>query len=233
MTGFFHFYGKTRSNILRRPDVCQCHMTGFFHFYPKNSWKTRGAYGGVNALWRAFFISTKSKEVQIMDEQLIVSMPYDGLFSFLRNISFATVSGSSVSMPYDGLFSFLREQKQKSSSLQKSVNALWRAFFISTRTGRRNGELSVCVGVNALWRAFFISTADPAYDWWVLGYVCQCPMTGFFISTRSAPLRSWHSGWCQCPMTGFFHFYKENCCNYRRCLMCQCPMTGFFHFYEG
>ena len=37
-----------------------------------------------------------------------------------------------VSMPYDGLFSFLLPQCRKPKIKRKGVNALWRAFFIST-----------------------------------------------------------------------------------------------------
>ena len=64
----------------------------------------------VNALWRAFFISTELVFERF--KHVKVSMPYDGLFSFLRHWGKARKGETEiVSMPYDGLFSFLRKLK--------------------------------------------------------------------------------------------------------------------------
>ena len=58
-------------------------MTGFFHFYPTT--KTTG------------------------EKYDMVSMPYDGLFSFLLSMKkWEDICPCMVSMPYDGLFSFLQ-----------------------------------------------------------------------------------------------------------------------------
>ena len=109
--------------------MCQCPMTGFF-------------------------ISTVNR-MGFVEGQQAVSMPYDGLFSFL--------------LPEDLLL-----------KMAKGVNALWRAFFIST--GKHGTSAAVSARVNALWRAFFISTS-------------------------TGQQQSLYIMRCQCPMTGFFHFY--------------------------
>ena len=60
-------------------------------------------------------------------------MPYDGLFSFLPlSPKLQPGSDKNVSMPYDGLFSFLLCVSANKVLDAWGVNALWRAFFIST-----------------------------------------------------------------------------------------------------
>ena len=82
VSGLLHFYyvvnGKECTSY-----TCQCPVSGLLHFY-------KGIIGGwnydkksVNALSRAYFISTTSKEVETYSEE-IVSMPCLGLTSFLR-----------------------------------------------------------------------------------------------------------------------------------------------------
>ena len=233
MTGFFHFYlegGGTPNLILR----CQCPMTGFFHFYRPSSTQ-RKKMSGVNALWRAFFISTP---LMLRKERFTeVSMPYDGLFSFLRTdngeqekkISDSVnalwraffistqlaagvivydvggcqcpmtgffhfyrrtgtfgIWGSAVSMPYDGLFSFLPELHPWRGKIWQCVNALWRAFFISTEILPR----TICKSRRV-----------------------SMPYDGLFSFLHGALTKSVKIGsMCQCPMTGFFHFYATSGC---------------------
>ena len=189
----------------------------------------------------------------------MVSMPYDGLFSFLHDLCIykKIKKGGRVSMPYDGLFSFLLTGRQNCTSTSpRGVNALWRAFFISTvpvayndRYNRRcqcpmtgffhfygktdGKEKSLRNSVNALWRAFFISThAKFCID--TDGKSVNALWRAFFISTRrTGRSRIRTARRCQCPMTGFFHFYTMKKMYRIVSYECQCPMTGFFHFYEA
>ncbi len=154
--GLFSFLRGEYMNNACTTVMCQCPMTGFFHFYSgDDDVPTSGIYGvnalwraffisteklrthrevrkfGVNALWRAFFISTAKKRCvkrtkrgvnalwraffistirpfPISAISCVVSMPYDGLFSFLPKSVGAWERIRRVSMPYDGLFSFLQ-----------------------------------------------------------------------------------------------------------------------------
>ena len=132
MTGFFHFYWPGRRTGIHEWTGCQCPMTGFFHFYFNffRSWRRRCSC--VNALWRAFFISTKINRDHPKCSRR-VSMPYDGLFSFLR---FAGIHGARVfacQCPMTGFFHFYRQRIFQVIRDYVGVNALWQAFFISTR----------------------------------------------------------------------------------------------------
>ena len=86
---------------------CQCPMTGFFHFYRYFGIKTTLTEDGVNALWRAFFISTEDILQQLVDSRGC-QCPMTGFFHFYRYRVRSSVHKYTVSMPYDGLFSFLR-----------------------------------------------------------------------------------------------------------------------------
>ena len=162
-----------------------------------------------------------------------------------------------VSMPYDGLFSFLRCRYERSGNVIRGVNALWRAFFISTT---REGDVVKysSAGCQCPMTGFFhfytAYTTPPCRS-----RACQCPMTGFFhfytaareaddvifggvsmpydglfsfLPMRTHGTQSSFRG-CQCPMTGFFHFYLCSSSSWDEKDLCQCPMTGFFHFYGG
>ena len=181
-------------------------MTGFFHFY----WEEYRDEGGG----------------------IYVSMPYDGLFSFLHTHDSWSEEDQEVSMPYDGLFSFLR------AGLGKFLRLL--------------------VGVNALRRAFFISTIHARICSISVAYRCQCPTTGFFhfykkmnsfrsnrprVSMPYDGLFSFlhsgngvsHQGYrsVSMPYDGLFSFlrYFGPSAGHTK-YVCQCPTTGFFHFYR-
>ena len=111
--------------------------------------------------------------------------------------------------------------------------------------------------VNALPRAFLISTdAKPAvgksYNW------CQCPTSGLPHFYEEVLEKLKDKPLCQCPTSGLPHFYNPTCCNdycrkrcvsmpylgpssflqlpegaqYRKVIVCQCPTSGLPHFYE-
>ena len=107
-------------------------------------------------------------------------MPSVVLSSFLRLYRFFSFFSQSVSMPSVVLSSFLHHRYITVDSIKEGVNALSRAFFISTPfTSLATKTLK---GVNALSRAFFIST--------------------ILISKQT-----WNSPTCQCPQSCFLHFY--------------------------
>ena len=160
MTGFFHFYNRP-SAVMTMMKACQCPMTGFFHFYLDSFVSAAAPYCWCQCPMTGFFHFYDSFDKERGIYCGYVSMPYDGLFSFLQTLSFderrepctcqcpmtgffhfyffttcSQTSENVVSMPYDGLFSFLRSWwKERGRESTSSVNALWRAFFISTNSG--------------------------------------------------------------------------------------------------
>ena len=89
---------------------------------------------------------------------------------------------AGVSMPYDGLFSFLPHWDRKDSRY-------------ATR-------------------------------------VCQCPMTGFFISTKEEEMKK-VAFIVSMPYDGLFHFYAHYCQRrIPRRLRVSMPYDGLFHFYK-
>ena len=203
MTGFFHFYRAVRQSSSHPQKGCQCPMTGFFHFY-----SIRPQAGG----WKN-----------------CVSMPYDGLFSFLHGIPLVISHRSSVSMPYDGLFSFLPYINGVMSAQEECVNALWRAFFISTMSSLnshwthfkvsmpydglfsflpyyKDNRGEVRYGVNALWRAFFISTLDEEMGRYLSLYGVNALWRAFFISTENNTRQRCGLFKVSMPYDGLFSF---------------------------
>ena len=110
MTGFFHFYSyakKAQSSIHRC--MCQCPMTGFFHFYLEKC-KAKRAEQAVSMPYDGLF-SFLPLHRQYYEGILCrkCQCPMTGFFHFCIPCSILTGSrGRMVSMPYDGLFSFLR-----------------------------------------------------------------------------------------------------------------------------
>ena len=88
----------------------------------------------VNALWRAYSISTSNELAVTREGDDVVSMPCGGLTPFLPDV----LANSYLCIGY-------------------CVNALWRAYSISTiLNGQEHIFIPTCV--NALWRAYSIST---------------------------------------------------------------------------
>ena len=59
-------------------------------------------------------------------------------------------------------------------------------------------------------------------------YRCQCPMTGFFISTKNDKRKQDKWNGVSMPYDGLFHFYIMKKLYRVVYFECQCPMTGFF-----
>ena len=113
----------------------------------------------VNALNRAFPISTQEQKEDIMTIKS-VSMPLIGLSPFLLPAHLKQAPQQShVSMPLIGLSPFLQWRKQVNSEKYYCVNALNRAFPISTKFWWSGCNCKFYC-VNALNRAFPISTVS-------------------------------------------------------------------------
>ena len=90
-------------------------------------------------------------------------------------------------MPYLGRTSFLHRIRTKLEENTPSVNALSRAHFISTRSGRRR---IVC-----------------------LKQMCQCPISGALHFYRKNEMAAKTEKKCQCPISGALHFYCQSACS--------------------
>ena len=133
--GLLLFYDRVIALHDSKINVFQCPTTGFLLFY-RTVLRVLATWDNCfNALFRAFFFSTYVK-------------------------SAVSICWIMVSMPYFGLSSFLRERITMIKSSKLSFNALPRAFFFSTCKPywKRNSDKEC---FNALPRAFFFSTRRP------------------------------------------------------------------------
>ena len=108
ISGVSHFYVPKKNVVMRNVVACQCPISGVSHFYELTysvagntitvSMPYIGRFSfllavpsdynwysmqGVNALYRAFLISTKKMAI-FGGNKSVVSMPYIGRFSFLQ-----------------------------------------------------------------------------------------------------------------------------------------------------
>ncbi len=133
MSGLPHFYGYCWLWSVEGR-LCQCPMSGLPHFYERLSWNYQSNLSlcqcPMSGLPHFYAI-----EATINNKEMIVSMPYVGLTSFLpwvlcKGCNFE----SNVSMPYVGLTSFLRRMVAWARIPALCVNALCRAYLISTKS---------------------------------------------------------------------------------------------------
>ena len=129
LTSFLQIERAIRRN---RKNLCQCPQSGFLHFYHLNP-------------------------LTFEKNEKMCQCPQSGFLHFYILKTKSKQRSSIVSMPSVGLSSFLPRRQQRSRRQQGCVNALSRAFFISTDECAR-GSKAEKKGVNALSRAFFIST---------------------------------------------------------------------------
>ncbi len=121
--------------------------------------------------------------------------------------------------PSTGLHHFYDLPTGKRLKASKSVNALQRAYIISTsRYADKILELfKVSMPFNGL-TSFLPVYAQNNYK---NNDVCQCPSTGlhhFYYKTSSWLVNG--SVMCQCPSTGLHHFYKIYCQGWGRNTAC-------------
>ena len=185
MTGFFHFYLLIHKLVIDELLIVSMPYDGLFSFLHCCSHPSTYISTGVNALWRAFFISTRIMSITLPVWAACVNALWRAFFISTRKIPDAFIVWRWVSMPYDGLFSFLPGGlSDKEKKVLEGVNALWRAFFISTQRA--------VVEKNA-------RKVSMPYD----------GLFSFLLLERGHPVPL-HGKGCQCPMTGFFHFYEAH-----------------------
>ena len=135
----------------------------------------------VNALYRAFSISTHINNSLTFDEML-VSMPFIGLSPFLL-CAFLKVQPGDImcQCPLSGFLHFYGDELMTFKVKTESVNALYRAFSISTLV--------------RLWMQVHL-------------FLCQCPLSGFLhFYAGKISMAEASACMCQCPLSGFLHFY--------------------------
>jgi len=158
-------------------------------------------------------------------------------------------------MPFIGLTPFLQIILFCNFVTYNCVNALHRAYSISTKT--RTLATTVTTGVNALHRAYSISTKENfcfgiKTDWVSMPFIgltpflqpnmtscnpnttmCQCPSSGLlhFYYTYNKKYNDLYE-LCQCPSSGLLHFYKNQDAGNNGNNGCQCPSSGLLHFYN-
>ena len=136
----------------------------------------------VNALWRAFPISTKRYNMNIRNYG-VVSMPYIGLPPFLREKSMTKIFWlSRCQCPISGFPHFYSCQITDAGGEADCVNALYRASPISTNKDSARKKINI--------------------------EECQCPISGFpHFYKLDGKIGIDILRLCQCPISGFPHFY--------------------------
>ena len=120
---------------------------------------------------------------------------------------------------------------QQQQCQQQRVNALWRAYLISTARKERGISHEHAVSMPYIGLPPFLQMEETKTS--IRQIVCQCPTSGFshfYLVGLEFTIRT--NNLCQCPTSGFSHFYSVNSkiilyCKY----LCQCPTSGFSHFY--
>ena len=131
LTGLLHFYCK-KTDFINQIKVCQCPSTGLHHFY--QLWRLLMLQKTcVNVLQRAASISTlcmfKCSRYSIKG---VNALQRAASISTLKENSLF-LDGTLVSMPFNGLTSFLHVAPLEHRDFWKwCVNALQRAYIIST-----------------------------------------------------------------------------------------------------
>ena len=182
---------------------------GLSSFLPDSIESEVDWYGSVNALYRAFFIST-AKCWLGLNTVYCVNALYRAFFISTRyEVSEVTGKLGVCQCPISGFLHFYPVWTSAGWGMTECcVNALYRAFFISTF---ENSWFQMYADncVNALYRAFFISTVKNEKEV-VQAVTVSMPYIGLssflqhpeYISKELNKL-------CQCPISGFLHFYPD------------------------
>ena len=177
LSSFLLSVALTRLNVWIQ---CQCPQSCFLHFY-------------VRIFAKKNF-------------RLLVSMPSVVLSSFLRESDCLLWSEYDRCQCPQSCFLHFYKSCVGCWLVMSCVNALSRAFFISTND--ENNNKRNYKRVNALSRAFF-------------------------ISTHSRRTQHYPQPQCQCPQSCFLHFYIYGVgIDFTYFFSCQCPQSCFLHFYK-
>ena len=199
---FFYFYGIYRRKGTPAACRCQCPIRAFFYFY-LHRFCTDFCHQ-VSMPYTGLFQFLRISKYGLMETWRSVSMPYTGLFQFLLWVCGTIRSTPPVSMPYTGLFQFLLCSSTLDSGSLRMCQCPIRAFFNFYKQILRPGS-NHRAGVNALYGPFSISTS---------------------ISS----LRQWRKEKCQCPIRAFFNFYRRIQVLWTCMDGVSMPYTGLFQF---
>ena len=136
-------------------------------------------------------------------------MPFIGLSPFIQMLFLKRYGNHRyVSMPFIGLSPFLLWQSNDRKVWRRCVNALYRAFSIST-----------------YWVLFLYPK---------LRRKCQCPLSGFlhfYWETNDRKV------WRRLRVNALYRAFSISTDNLGReevqIKTCQCPLSGFLHFYNS
>ena len=180
--GLSHFYCNTWLQTLFVLGLCQCPSSGLLHFYSKRQ-RTSQPSHHVSMPFFGLTPFLPCSRLCCGTWGCTVSMPFFGLTPFLRNHSIYKVETTPVSMPFFGLTPFLRISNRSYAPSQHSVNALLRAYSISTK----------CCKCHRQWK---YRVSMPFFGLTPFLLIC---LVLFSIAACM----------CQCPSSGLLHFYGQ------------------------
>ena len=157
----------------------QCPLTGFLHFY---------------------------RSIKFYRKTINVSMPFNGLSSFLRYNTYQSRQKRHMyQCPLTGFLYFYKTNffSENDDALVYQCPLTGFLYFYTFR------DLNTIMNqhcINALSRAFFISTSLQRTAC-KNERVYQCPLTGFLYFYDQLRKRTIHLWLYQCPLTGFLYFY--------------------------
>ena len=156
----------------------------------ENFWKSEMSAAFVP--WQQKRVCEKSRQFRILSQTLFCSALPDRLFICMRFLS-ALRRACPISV------------QQQQQCQQQRVNALWRAYLISTARKERGISHEHAVSMPYIRLLPFLQMAETK------------------TSIRQIV--------CQCPTSGFSHFYWTQWKQPQPVMLCQCPTSGFSHFY--
>ena len=173
--------------------MCQCPYSGLSHFYTAttsaqgNVWLCQCPYSGLSHFYRSSLFSKL---------YTTVSMPLLGLIPFLQIwVSIWIMMNWLCQCPYSGLSHFYTSEEEFIGYCRHCVNALTRAYPISTEQPEIIVTPTPCV--NALTRAYPISTSARTWTWARTWTCVSMPLLGLIPFLRypfQNPLKSMVSG---------------------------------------
>ena len=120
-SGLSHFYQEPEETQQPDESVCQCPYSGLSHFYVAQEIAHAAQNNCVNALTRAYPISTLRFRWSF-GKAYYVSMPLLGLIPFLQGNEENIKESYVVSMPLLGLIPFLRQKEKIMKKIKKIVS---------------------------------------------------------------------------------------------------------------
>ena len=160
--------------------MCQCPLSGLLHFYRlRDAVKEHGIIC-VNALHRAYSISTE-RYVYDRDSENVCQCPSSGLLHFYLQARLFVRNGHVVCQCLSsGLLHFYQQQKSDNS---------WKMI----------------VSMPFIGLTPFLHLKDA--DLGASVEMCQCPSSGLLHFYNFLKIKHNNNRMCQCPSSGLLHFY--------------------------